>query len=102
MSSQQHPPPNPNRVRAGTANRRLRGPLTAAGRERLRETALAHQPWRAATGPTSAAGKAVAAANGKVRQRGPVSVRQARRAAATVAELCDVLAAARALARQRP
>ena len=90
--------PNPKRVASGRANRRLRGPLTAPGRERLRVAALATQPWTHATGPKTAAGKASAAANGRARQTGPVSVRGAKAAAKQVSELAAALAAARGLA----
>jgi hypothetical protein len=76
-------------VAAGRAARARRGPLTEAGRARLRQAALRHRPWAASTGPTSAAGKARAAANGRSRQAGPVSVRQAR---AEVAALAAVAA----------
>ncbi len=46
--------------------------------------ALTRHPWQYSTGPTSQAGKARSAANGKTRQKGPVSVRELR------AELADV------------
>ena len=70
--------PNPSRVAAGRANRQKRKGLTDAGRERLRQVALHHKPWQHATGPRSPLGKARAAQNGKARQKGAVSVRQAR------------------------
>lgn len=53
--------------------------LTPEGRERLRQVALQHQPWRFSTGPKTAQGKAVVAQNGKVRQQGPRSVREIRK-----------------------
>jgi hypothetical protein len=81
--------PNPWRVAAGRANRRLRGPLTEAGRERLRAAALRRHPWEHSTGPRTAAGKAQAARNGKRRQAGPRSVREVR------AELREVRALVR-------
>src|SRR4249920_2398499 len=77
------PGPNPRRVAAGKRNYQLRKGLTDEGRRVLQQTALRHEPWRYSTGPTSAQGKAVAAANGKTRQLGPQSVREVR---ATVAE----------------
>ena len=83
---------NPRRVAAGRANRARRGPLTAAGRERLRLAALSYRPWEAAGGPVSAAGKLTAAANGRARQVGPVSVRQARGEARSLAAWFDGLA----------
>ncbi len=85
---------NPRRVAAGRTNRAKRGPLSPAGRERLRAAAAAGRPWEAGTGPVTAAGKARAAANGCGRQVGPVSVRAARREVAAVA---GVLAAGRAV-----
>ena len=80
---------NPRRVAAGKRNRALRIGLSDAGRQRLRESALQHRPWLHTTGPKTAASKARSAANGKVRQMGPVSVRQLR------AELADLRALAR-------
>ena len=55
--------PNPRRVAAGQRNRRLRRGLTEDGRRRLRAAALRHQPWRAATGPSTAEGRQRAQAN---------------------------------------
>jgi hypothetical protein len=78
--------PNPRRVVAGRQNRVKRKGLTPAGRERLRQAALRSRPWRFATGPRTAAGKARSAQNGRARQRGPVSARHLR------AELADVRA----------
>jgi hypothetical protein len=52
--------------------------LTPAGRERLRQMALANQPWRFSTGPRTAAGKARAAANGRRRTQGTYSIRELR------------------------
>jgi len=69
---------NPRRVAAGKANRQKRGPLTEAGRERLRAAAFEHKPWRYATGPRTPAGKAQSVQNGKQRQRGVLSVREQR------------------------
>jgi hypothetical protein len=84
---------NPRRVAAGKRNRALWRGLTEAGRRRLRESALAHQPWRFATGPKTAAGKARSAANGKKRQLGSRSVREVR---ADLADLRGLLAEMRA------
>ena len=44
---------NPRRVAAGRANRQKRGPLTEAGRQRLRAAALMHKAWEYSTGPTT-------------------------------------------------
>ena len=49
-----------------------------AGRQRLREDAVAHKPWERSTGPKSPWGKYLSARNGKVRQKGEFSVREAR------------------------
>ena len=88
------PTPNPRRVLAGRLNRQNRGPLTSEGRERLRQAAREHRPWLSSTGPRSAAGKARAAANGKVRKRGKLSVREVRvLVAAEVGLVGDMMAA---------
>jgi hypothetical protein len=76
--------PNPRRVVAGTANRRKRGPLTDAGRERLRASALLHRPWERSTGPTTPQGRTQVRLNGKRRQTGPQSSREARAEMAVV------------------
>src|SRR5262245_57031787 len=89
--------PSPKRVAAGRLNRLKRGPLTAAGRERLRQSALEHQPWLRSTGPRSPAGKARAAANAKVRQKGPLSVRGLRSSLAEACRLVSGMAEARKL-----
>ena len=70
--------PNPKRVAAGQRNRAVRGPLTEAGRERLRAAAHLHRPWEHSTGPRSPDGKKRAAFNGKSRQIGVLSVRELR------------------------
>jgi hypothetical protein len=58
--------------------------LTPQGREKLRQTALLHQPWRYSTGPRTPAGKAQAALNAKSRQMGLRSFREIK------ADLADV------------
>jgi hypothetical protein len=68
--------PNPKRVAAGRLNRTKRKGLTPEGRERLRRAAHANKPWLLATGPRTVEGKATAAANGKKRQLGLLSVRE--------------------------
>jgi len=45
--------PNPNRVEAGRRNRKKRKGLTPAGREKLRQAALANQPWKHTKGPVA-------------------------------------------------
>ena len=79
--------PNPRRVAAGRANRLRRGPLTEAGRKRLRAKAIEHEPWLQSTGPRSEAGRAQAASNGRHRQAGLLSGRQARAKLAEVRSL---------------
>ena len=83
--------PNPKRVEAGRRNRLKRQGFTPEGRERLRRAALAHRPWEHATGPRTAAGKARSAANGKVRQKGPTSVRERRSALRAIRLLCRAM-----------
>ena len=48
---------NPRRVEAGRRNRALRGALTNAGLDQLRQSIKVHQPWLKSTGPKSAEGK---------------------------------------------
>lgn len=71
-------PKNPRRQAAGKRNQALRRGLSEAGRDRLREAALSHRSWELSTGPRTVAGKAIAAANGKRRQKGRYSVRELR------------------------
>jgi len=54
----------------------LRKGLTDTGRQRLRDSAMLHKPWRFATGPRSEVGRAQSRKNGKRRQTGELSVRQ--------------------------
>jgi hypothetical protein len=86
-------PADPHRVEVGRRNRAMWEGFTAGGLERLRLAALEHKPWRFATGPTSAAGKAKCAENGRKRSLGAISVPQARaevaRANALLAELTE-------------
>jgi hypothetical protein len=82
---------NPKRVAAGRANRKLRGPLTPNGRRRLREAALANRPWLTSTGPKTPAGKRQAAANGKARQIGRLSVREAKAQVAVIRALFGLM-----------
>jgi hypothetical protein len=98
MTVQPPRPPNPKRVAAGKRNRALRKALTPAGLQRLREHALKHKPWRFSTGPTTAAGKARMAANGKKRQIGPRSVREIRADLADLRDLMDQMRASAQMA----
>jgi hypothetical protein len=86
---------NPRRVLAGRLNRQKRGGLTPEGREKLRQAALRNEPWRHATGPKTAEGKAAVARNGRARQKGRTSVRAARREARAVRNLIRVMREAR-------
>jgi hypothetical protein len=95
--SQSQPTPNPKRVAAGKLNRQKWRGLTPEGRERLRQAALANQPWQHSTGPRTAAGKVKAAANGKRRQASEHSVREVRRSLAELATLALGLSQARRL-----
>jgi len=87
--------PNPKRVVAGRVNRKLAGPISEAGREKLRAAAIANRPWDYATGPKSPEGKQRAALNGKTRQSGPLSVRELRREQAAARVLIVQLIEAR-------
>ena len=87
-------PKNPKRVAAGQVNRAQRGPLTEAGRERLRVAIGRVRPWERATGPRTAPGRGQAARNGKRRQLGPRSVREMRSELAAARSLLRGLQAA--------
>jgi hypothetical protein len=95
--SQSQPTPNPKRVAAGKLNRQKRRGLTPEGRERLRQAALANQPWQHSTGPRTAAGKIKAAVNGKRRQTAEQSVRERHRSLAEFTTLTQGLSQARRL-----
>jgi len=86
---------NPLRVVAGRRNREKRLGLSDAGRERLRRAALGGRPWEHSTGPRTAEGKARSAANGKLRQEGPRSVRERRADAAEFRTLIGIMRAGR-------
>jgi hypothetical protein len=87
--------PNPRRVAAGRRNRLKRKGLTDAGRERLRQAALQHQPWTRSTGPQTPEGKRRVALNGAKRQRGDVSLRALQRELAAVQQVIVAAAACR-------
>ena len=89
------PGPNPRRVAAGKRNRRKRRGLTVAGRERLRQAALANRPWEQSSGPKTVAGKAQAALNGKRRQKGDQSQRELRALVADITALGKTMLAGR-------
>src|SRR4051812_22863589 len=83
--------PNPRRALAGRLSRMKRGEITPEGREKLRQAAIKNRPWRFSTGPTTPEGKAAVAENGRVRQKGPTSVRAARVEARAVRELTQAM-----------
>ena len=87
--------PNPKRVAAGYRNRLQRQGVTEAGRQRLREAALAHKPWLHSTGSRTPAGKARAALNGKGQQVDEVSQRAVRRELAGLDSVIEQLASLR-------
>ena len=80
--------PNPKRVSAGRLNRQKWPGITAEGRQRLRASCLKLAPWKFSTGPRTVDGKARSAANARVLQKGPMSVRERR---AEVAELLGLV-----------
>ena len=84
------------RVAAGRLNRKLPGPLTDAGRRRLRDAALRDQPWRCSTGPRTENGKAAVALNGRKRMRGKTSARERRAIVAEASSLISQMAILRA------
>jgi hypothetical protein len=93
--------PNPRRVAAGKRNRAKRQGLTAEGRAKLRQSALAVRPWQYATGPRTPEGKARAAQNGKARQTAELSTRAIARELAELNRLMREMAATRRLLRER-
>ena len=75
---------NPRRVAAARANSRKRKGFTPEGRERVRASTLKNRPWEHSTGPKTAEGRRRSALNGKRLQKGPISVREARRQVAAL------------------
>ena len=99
------PPSLSPRQIAGKVNRSKRKALSPEALQKLREAAFRNRPWKWSTGPRTAQGKAKAAANGKARQKGPVSVRELRDAVAEVRGMVENisslrLAAARVVAQR--
>lgn len=78
MGSQSYMLRTPWRSDVARHNRSKRKGLSDAGRERLREAAKQHQPWKYSTGPKTPWGKYLSARNGKIRQKGELSVRELR------------------------
>lgn len=98
MTNLAHSRPNPKRVAAGRRNRKLRGPLTAEGREKLREAAVRNRPWERSTGPKTPEGKARSAANGRKRRGGKASGQRVRAKLADADALMKHMAKLRELA----
>lgn len=71
--------------------------MNPRGREKLRQAILARQPWRASTGPRTAAGKAQAARNGKRLQQSERSIREIRASLADLTGMMSDMAAGRRL-----
>jgi hypothetical protein len=86
---------SPARVEAGRRNRQARGPLTEAGRQVLRESALRHQPWQWSTGPRTEEGKRRAAANGRCSGKNAPSQHQLRPGLADIYRLLTEMGGAR-------
>ena len=78
MSSQSWMISGSKRSEVAKGNLAKRKGLTEAGRQRLRESARRNQPWKHSTGPKTEQGRLQSVRNGKVRQKGNVSVREAR------------------------
>ena len=89
------PTDSPDSLAADPPSEPKRAKHTPEGRERLRLAAIKNAPWRYATGPRSAEGKARSAANGRSKQAGTRSMRDLKR------ELAEVATAAEALAKLR-
>ncbi len=77
MSTQQRMQPNPRRSEAAKRNRAKRKGLTEEGRKRLSRAAIEKKPWLH-VGPATLKRKLQSVINGKVRQKGEFSVREAR------------------------
>ena len=70
--------PSQRLIEANRRNWRKRKGLSPAGREKLRQTALKHRPWRFSTGPRTPEGKAKVALAARKRKKGAKSVRELR------------------------
>jgi hypothetical protein len=77
---------SPRRIAANRANSRKRKGFTPKGLQKVRASTLKHRPWQYSTGPKTPEGRRQSALNGKRRQKGPISVREARRQVAALAE----------------
>jgi hypothetical protein len=95
MTGTRQDSPAPGRVGRGRTPRRE---LSEEARRRLRELALRHRPWEHSTGPKTPEGKAQAVRNGKRRQLGVISTREARAQLAGVRDLLRRMRECRELA----
>src|SRR5258705_13661146 len=89
--------PNPRRVEAGRRNRAMRKGLTPEGREKLRQLALEHEPWRHSTGPRTPEGKARICVSNEARQKGPLGIAAIRAELAGYRSLMGAMREARAM-----
>ena len=71
----------------GQPKRKKRKRLSAADREKFRQNALKHQPWRFSTGPRTPEGKRRSSQNGRYRQKNSMSRREMQRELRDVNEL---------------
>lgn len=94
------PSRNPKRVAAGRLNQQRRQGLTEAGRLAVQSTILVHQPWRHATGPKSAEGKAMCAKNGRLTRKGFTGVRETARALKAIRSMISMMRVSRTQAQQ--
>ena len=83
-------------IEANRRNWAKRGPLTPAGRERLRQAALRNKPWKHSTGPRMPEGKARSRANalgagGRARTLEPYACLNALRPRKDLYELIELL-----------
>jgi hypothetical protein len=89
--------PNPRRVEAGRRNHAKRKGFTPEERERHRQVALEHQPWRHSTGPRTPEGKDRIRASNVARRKGTLSVAAIRAELAQYRSLLDAMHEVRAL-----
>lgn len=77
------------KIEANRRNWAKRGPLTEAGRERLRQAALRSRPWLASSGPQTQAGRSRSALNALTHGRESAQRRAFRRLAMEFLRLCS-------------